>query len=162
MFRLIFKFSIVKDIRDCIRSYEGPMRPKGHDPILDHLLYTSSCTRGCHPSSFSTKDKSIFIFWMLSTYITHSFFLKMVCLMILCKEYKFWIFTIGNFLQFPLLCLNIPVTAMLPHTPHSLLQKVKLRTNAKQQTLCSFVCCNLHVLSSRRSSLNDLMKLRIS
>jgi hypothetical protein len=44
----------------------------------------------------------------------------------------------------------------------SLLQKVKFRTNAKQQTWCSYVCFNLHVLSSRRSSLNSLMKFRIS
>jgi len=74
------------------------MRPKGHDPILDYLSYTSSSTKGCHPNSFSIKDKSIFIFLMLATYTTHSVFLEMFFLMIICKEYKFWISTICNFL----------------------------------------------------------------
>jgi len=52
----VFTSSIVKGTRDCIINYEGHMRPKGHDPILD-------CTKGCHPSSFSDKDKSILYFF---------------------------------------------------------------------------------------------------
>lgn len=56
---------------------------------------------------------------MFAVYPTHPVFLEMFCLMIICEEYKFWISTICNFLQFlptpPLLGLNIPVTAMLPH-----------------------------------------------
>ena len=46
MFLLIFTLSIVKDTRDCIRSYEGPMRHKGRDLIVDFISHPSSSTSG--------------------------------------------------------------------------------------------------------------------
>jgi hypothetical protein len=133
-------------------------------------------SRGVIPSISATKMKA-FCNFSNTCYIPNpSNIFYMFFWMIICEEYKFWTCTVCSVLQSlstsALVGPNarIHLAAILPHTharthaptrahTHtlgilSLMQQSKFHIHANQHARLYFVCFNLYVFGSRRSSLN--------